>query len=77
MRRAFADEGDLCRISSWPHHAIRPAQPNSLGGLGGRFPQSPRLRKTLRLPQNTDAETLAAGLSREAEFALSGEAVGR
>src|SRR6187549_412827 len=30
MRRAFADEDGLCRISSWLHHAIRPAQPNSL-----------------------------------------------
>jgi hypothetical protein len=30
MRRAFADEDGLSRISSWPHHAIRPAQPNSL-----------------------------------------------
>src|SRR5262252_8640285 len=30
MRRAFADEDGLFRISWWLHHAIRPAQPNSL-----------------------------------------------
>src|SRR4029077_5744034 len=29
MRRAFADGGGPCRISSWPRHEIRPAQPNS------------------------------------------------
>src|SRR5215470_10994640 len=29
MRQAFEDGDGPCRISSWPHHAIRPAQPNS------------------------------------------------